>query len=144
MSLASDDVTDGVSFGKMDLEHIKIRIAELLQLLQRSPKTKDDSRRPSRQRYLQQLKEDIMTYYSYNEFMTEMLLAYFSPGEAIEFIEASEVPRPVTIRVNSLKTKRRELAAALINRGINLDPVGDWSKVVSRLMCDQTTMTCMM
>ena len=143
MSLASDDVT-GVSFGKMDLEHIKIRIAEILQFLQRSPKTDGDSRRLSRQRYLQQLKEDIMTYYSYNEFMTEMLLAYFSPTEAIEFIEASEVPRPVTIRVNSLKTKRRELAAALINQGINLDPVGDWSKVVSRLDRDQRTMQCVM
>jgi len=32
--------------------------------------------------------------------------------QALEFIEASEKPRPVTIRTNTLKTRRRELAQA--------------------------------
>lgn len=48
--------------------------------------------------------------------------------QAVAFIEAQESPRPVTIRVNTLKVKRRDLAQSLISRGVNLDPI-KWSKV---------------
>jgi ribosomal RNA methyltransferase Nop2 len=40
-----------------------------------------------------------------------------------------EEERPVTIRTNTLKTKRKQLAQDLMQRKINLEPVGDWSKV---------------
>jgi ribosomal RNA methyltransferase Nop2 len=46
----------------------------------------------------------------------------------MEFLDANEQPRPVTIRSNPLKTKRGELAKMLISRGMNVDPV-EWSKV---------------
>lgn len=76
-----------------------------------------------------QLKRDLETYYGYNRFMLDQILGLFSPAEAVEFIEANESKRPVTLRTNTLKARRRELAAALINRGVNLDPIGKWSKV---------------
>jgi ribosomal RNA methyltransferase Nop2 len=43
-----------------------------------------------------------------------MIFNLFSPSEAFEFIEANENARPLTIRTNTLKTKRKDLAKALI------------------------------
>ncbi|KAH8852156.1 hypothetical protein KSF78_0001058 [Schistosoma japonicum] len=71
---------------------------------------------------------DLCSRYSYNRFLMLKILDLF-PKEIVEFLEANEVDRPVTIRTNTLKTRRRELAQALINRGVNLDPLEPWSKV---------------
>ncbi|KZS99064.1 NOL1/NOP2/sun family putative RNA met [Sistotremastrum niveocremeum HHB9708] len=83
----------------------------------------------SRSEYIEQLLADICSYYGYNEFLAEKLFSLFPTKEAIEFFEANEVSRPVTIRTNTLRTRRRDLAQALINRGVNLEPIGKWTSV---------------
>jgi len=109
------------------LTAIHQRIKDNLHALSNFKKYKQTDR--SRSEYLSVLIKDLMTYYSYNEFFMEYLVNLFPGGEILEFLEACEVKRPITIRSNSLKTRRRDLAQALINRGVNLDPVGKWSKV---------------
>ena len=59
------------------------------------------------------------------EYFKEM----FSADELKEFIEANEQQRPVTIRVNTLKTRRKFLTQQLSQRGVSMEPVGEWSKV---------------
>lgn len=47
----------------------------------------------------------------------------------MEFLDANEQRRPVTIRSNPLKTRRGDLAKMLISRGMNVDPADKWTKV---------------
>lgn len=109
-----------------DLQLILQRIKEVQHVLGDFKGRREPDR--TRQDYLDQLIKDLCAYYSYNEFLMEKLIHLF-PHEISEFLEANEVQRPVTIRTNTLKTRRRDLAQALINRGVNLDPIGKWSKV---------------
>lgn len=110
-----------------DLTLISHRIKEVMGVLGDFKNKREKDR--SRQEYLDVLKRDLMNFYGYNEFMVEKLLEIFPMAELNDVLEANEVPRPLTIRTNTLKTRRRDLAQALINRGVNLDPVGKWSKV---------------
>jgi len=90
-----------------------------------------DRREPGRSRvdYMETLARDISNYFGYNRELIDMFLKMFSPSECLEFVEANEQPRPLVIRANTLKTRRRDLAQALIQRGVNLDPLAKWSKV---------------
>ncbi|XP_026758049.2 uncharacterized protein LOC113517547 [Galleria mellonella] len=109
------------------LQDVHQRIKDVVTVLSDFNRLKQEGR--SRCEYTDLLLKDLCMYYSYNEFLMEVLMQIFPVQELVEFLEASEVARPVTIRTNSLKTRRRDLAQALINRGVNLDPVGKWSKV---------------
>lgn len=122
------DLDEAMDVDKViSLQDINQRVKDVAAVLMDFSANRDPTR--SRSEYVEVLLKDLCTYYSYNEFLMETLLNVFAVNELLEFLEASEVQRPLTIRTNSLKTRRRDLAQALINRGVNLDPVGKWSKV---------------
>ncbi|KAM8713055.1 hypothetical protein ACLKA7_013381 [Drosophila subpalustris] len=109
------------------LQDVQQRIKDITQVLTDFGKYRQEGR--SRSEYVDQLRRDLCMYYSYNEYLMSKLMDIFKLSDLLEYLEASEVARPLTIRTNSLKTRRRDLAGALINRGVNLDPLGKWTNV---------------
>ncbi|KAJ6455678.1 NOL1/NOP2/sun family RNA met [Mycena sanguinolenta] len=110
-----------------EVHTIQRRMRECVRVLGKFKRLAEKGR--SRSEYIEQLVADIASYYGYNEFLAEKLFHLFAVPEAIEFFEANETPRPVTIRTNTLRTRRRDLAQALVNRGVNLEPIGKWTNV---------------
>jgi ribosomal RNA methyltransferase Nop2 len=98
-----------------NLQNVQARIQEVVRVLADFKKRREAGR--SRAEYVQRLVADLATYYGYNTFLVQYFLDTFSVAETMELLEANETQRPVTLRTNSLKCRRRELAAALINRG---------------------------
>ncbi|KAI1972383.1 rRNA (cytosine-C5-)-methyltransferase nop2 [Ophidiomyces ophidiicola] len=110
-----------------DLQLLRTRITDTIRVLGDLSTLGQPGK--SRADYTDLLLRDICTYYGYTPYLAEKLYSLFTPMEAFAFFEANESPRPVVIRTNSLRTNRRSLAQALINRGVVLEPVGKWSKV---------------
>eukprot|EP00005_Dracoamoeba_jomungandri_P001572 CAMPEP_0174262432 /NCGR_PEP_ID=MMETSP0439-20130205/12969_1 /TAXON_ID=0 /ORGANISM="Stereomyxa ramosa, Strain Chinc5" /LENGTH=598 /DNA_ID=CAMNT_0015347139 /DNA_START=54 /DNA_END=1850 /DNA_ORIENTATION=+ len=109
-----------------DVEHLHSRMQEVIRVLNDFTNEREPGKK--RSDYLSLLIGDTALYYGYSEWLTEKIMDLFLVSEAMEFFESNEAPRPMTIRTNTLKTRRRELAQALINRGVNLDPLSKWSK----------------
>ncbi|XP_071549383.1 26S rRNA (cytosine-C(5))-methyltransferase nsun-1 [Panulirus ornatus] len=112
--------------GTPDLASINCRIKDTAFVLADFKNRHEEGR--SRSEYMTIFLKDLSTYYSYNSFLMEKFLNMFGPAELIEFLEASELPRPVTIRTNTLKMRRKILATNMIARGIDVDVI-PWSKV---------------
>ncbi|TVY50308.1 25S rRNA (cytosine(2870)-C(5))-methyltransferase [Lachnellula cervina] len=110
-----------------DLQLLRTRINDTVRVLDDFSNLAEEGR--SRAEYTAQLLKDICAYYGYSEYLAEKLYNLFSPKEAFAFFEANETARPVVLRTNTLRTHRRDLATALINRGVTLEPVGKWSKI---------------
>ncbi|KAL6428506.1 hypothetical protein ACFW04_007864 [Cataglyphis niger] len=110
-----------------NLKDILQRIRDIIMVLSDFKRLRVENK--SRSEYTELLRRDLCTYYSYNDFLMEKFMQMFPLDELLEFLEASEAERPMTIRTNTLKTRRRDLAEALINRGVNLDPIGKWTKI---------------
>eukprot|EP00514_Thraustochytrium_sp_LLF1b_P013195 CAMPEP_0184552274 /NCGR_PEP_ID=MMETSP0199_2-20130426/28409_1 /TAXON_ID=1112570 /ORGANISM="Thraustochytrium sp., Strain LLF1b" /LENGTH=587 /DNA_ID=CAMNT_0026947713 /DNA_START=100 /DNA_END=1860 /DNA_ORIENTATION=+ len=111
----------------LDPETVNKRITEVLGFLSNWRKVAKEGR--SRADFVEQLVRDCARYYGYLPTLIEMFLRLFSPQEMVEFLQANETPRPVVIRTNTLKARRRELAKTLTGRGVSLEPLADWSNV---------------
>ncbi|KAF2721336.1 NOL1/NOP2/sun family putative RNA met [Polychaeton citri CBS 116435] len=122
-----DEETRQKSLLAPDLQMLRTRITETVRVLTSFKELHDPER--SRADYTQSLLKDVCAYYGYSEFLAEKLYSLFTPQEALAFFDANETPRPLVIRTNTLRTHRRDLAHALINRGVTLEPIGKWSKV---------------
>ncbi|KAF4323240.1 hypothetical protein G195_003758 [Phytophthora kernoviae 00238/432] len=114
-----DDMTDPAE--------VYQRIKDVVEVLSQFSARREPGR--SRVDYMESLAKDLSGYFGYNRELIDMFLKMFSPAECVEFVEANEQPRPLVIRTNTLKARRRDLAQALIQRGVNLDPLAKWSKV---------------
>lgn len=126
----SDDEGTGIKTNALlapDLQLLRTRINDTVRVLDDFSNLAEEGR--SRAEYTAQLIKDICAYYGYSEYLAEKLFNLFPPKEAFAFFEANETARPVVIRTNTLRTHRRDLAQALINRGVTLEPVGKWSKI---------------
>lgn len=122
-----DETGEEEEEGSHDLTFIRTRMLEIVKVLENFKDLAEEGR--DRTEYIDRLIKDISEYYGYTPYLAEKLFNLFSPSEAIEFFEANEVHRPITIRTNTLRTRRRDLAQALVNRGVNLQPIGSWTKV---------------
>lgn len=91
-----------------NLKDVQQRIRDVVMVLSDFKRLREENR--SRSEYTELLRRDLCTYYSYNDFLMQKLMQIFPLDELLEFLEASEVQRPMTIRANTLKTRRRDLA----------------------------------
>lgn len=111
---------------------LKSHIESILEVLAEFKKRREPER--SRKEYVDQLGLFIAELYGYLPELIEYFLTMFSPSEALEFVDYSDKHRPMVIRTNTLKTRRKDLALALMKRGVSLDPLANWSKVGLKIM----------
>jgi len=89
-----------------------MRLKENVKVLSNFNELRDKSK--PRHEYLDEVMDDVCAAFDYNRSLVEVIFNLFAPSEALEFIEANENQRPLTIRTNTLKTKRKDLAKVLI------------------------------
>lgn len=106
---------------------LRARIEDVLEVLADFKTRREPGR--SRSDYIERLAQDMAELFGYLQELVDYFLSMFGPNECLEFLEASDKPRPLVVRVNTLKARRKDLAAALMKRGVRLDPLAPWSKV---------------
>jgi ribosomal RNA methyltransferase Nop2 len=114
---------------KGDLAALKQRIQDDATLLSNWRKSKQLGHGRQRDEVFKTLAGNCAIYFSYSKELAEYFLQMFSAEQAIKFFEANDEHRPLTIRTNSLKTRRSTLITSLNARRAHVDPVGTWTKV---------------
>jgi ribosomal RNA methyltransferase Nop2 len=114
---------------------VRSHIDSILEVLSEFSARREPGR--ARKEYIDLLGMYIADLYGYIPELIEYFLTMFSPAECLEFVDASDKPRPLVIRANTLKTRRKDLAAALMKRGVTLDPLAAWSKVGLKIIESQ-------
>lgn len=108
-------------------ELLSMKINEILRTLADFKNKKDPNR--SKVEYVIELRKYYCRYFNYSNELMEYLMDMFNPHECYNFLEMMDTSRPTTIRINTLKTKRKELAQALAEKNVNLEPLDEISKV---------------
>ena len=98
-----------VSQINIDMKEVNLKIQSLLDKISNLSQSKEKDPNISRNTYINELKHYFKIYYDYNDEMINLILNLFAPNEAYEFFESNNKDRVMTIRTNTLKTKRREL-----------------------------------
>ncbi|KAL0249355.1 hypothetical protein GEMRC1_004587 [Eukaryota sp. GEM-RC1] len=122
INIFPDNETEALS----DRTVINERIQAILHVLSEFSSRKSPDK--SRSDYLERLTVDLAVFYEFLPNLITKFLRLFSPHELLTYLEQVEAPRPIVIRTNTLKTRRKDLAKALITRGVNLEPI-QWSSV---------------
>ncbi|KAL0210642.1 hypothetical protein RCL1_005078 [Eukaryota sp. TZLM3-RCL] len=110
----------------IDRSTVNERIQSILKILANFSQRRDPQ--ISRSQYLARLTLDLGFFYDYLPSIITKLMRLFGVHELVQYLEHSSAPRPLVIRTNTLKTRRKDLAKSLISRGVNLEPI-EWSKV---------------
>lgn len=109
-----------------DLNLVNMKINEILHILARF---KTINPQKTRVEYKIDLRKLFCRFFGYNPELMEYLMKLFNPHECHSFLESMDSSRPLTIRLNTLKTRKQELLKNLGSRGVNLEAMDENFKV---------------
>lgn len=109
-----------------DLSLVNMKIHEILHILARYHTINPQK---SKSEYKTNLARLYCRFFGYNPELMEYLMKLFNPHECHSFLESMDSPRPMTIRLNTLKTRKQELLKSLTSRGVNIEELDESFKV---------------
>lgn len=125
-----EEAVEGEDYSSLPPTVLKEKINADLALLSNWKEARDQTKL-SRSEVLARWLKLVAAYYGYSDYMVSKLAGdgLFGCEEALQFFEANEAPRPVTIRCNTLKTRRRDLMNALTARGVTVETLAKWTPI---------------